>query len=186
MSVIRIASRYAKSLIELAGEQGKMDVVHADIQTLQAAAKNRDLYMLLKSPIVKADKKNAVLRAVFSGQLDKLTMSYVELLVNKGREQYLPEITAEFLTQYKLLKKITTVRVVTAETLSEGVVDDIRKKIVDSGVATPNVEINTAVDPDLIGGFVLDFDNKRYDASVAHKLDEMRDLFTKNLYVREF
>ncbi|MCK6630716.1 MAG: F0F1 ATP synthase subunit delta, partial [Anaerolineae bacterium] len=52
MSVIRIATRYAKSLIDLAIEQGKLEEVFADINMLKAATKNRDLYLLLKSPIV--------------------------------------------------------------------------------------------------------------------------------------
>jgi F-type H+-transporting ATPase subunit delta len=48
------------------------------------------------------------------------------------------------------------------------------------------LEIVTQVDPELIGGFVLQFDNKRYDASIAHKLDELRSAFSKNLYIKEF
>lgn len=186
MSVIRIATRYAKSLIELAIEQGKLEQVNADMGTLAAAVKNRDLYLFLKSPIIHADKKNAALGAIFKGNLDVLTMSYLELLVNKGRESFLPEISAEFTVQYKTLKKITTVTVISPEPLSDAVLSDLKKKLLTSGVTSENLEILTKVDPELIGGFVLEFDNKRYDASVAHKLDELKSQFSKNLYVKEF
>jgi len=107
MSVTRIATRYAKSLIELAIEQGKLEQVSADVNTLKAAAKNRDLYLFLKSPIIHADKKIAVLDAIFKGKVDDFTLSYLHLLVNKGREQYIPEIAAEYVSQYKVLKHIT-------------------------------------------------------------------------------
>ena len=186
MSVTRIATRYAKSLIELAITQGKLEQVSADVHSLKAAAQNRDLYLFLKSPIIHADKKNAALEAIFKGKVDSLTLSYLTLLVNKGREMYIPEIAAEFAEQYKLLKKITSVRIVTASPLSEEVLAELKKKLLASGITSENLDIETKVDPELIGGFVLEFDNKRYDASVAHKLDELRASFSKNLYVKEF
>ena len=186
MSVTRIATRYAKSLIDLAIDQKKLEEVYRDVDTLRSAVKNRDLYLMLKSPIVHNDKKNAALDAIFAGKLDALTMAYLHLLVNKNREMYLPEIAAEFVAQYKVLKKITTVRVTSATPLSDSVLDAIRKKLLASGVTTENLDIETAVDTTLIGGFVLQFDHKRYDASVAHKLDELNAEFLKNLYIKEF
>lgn len=186
MSVVRIATRYAKSLLELANEQGKLEAVHNDVLLLQSAAKNRDLYLLLKSPIIQADKKIAVMKALFGDKMDALTLAYVSLLANKGREGYLPEIATEFLSQYRSYKKITAVRIVTAEPIGEAVLSSIRSKIIASGAATPNLEVETATDASLVGGFVLEFDNKRYDASLAHQLDEMKDLFTQNLYIKEF
>jgi F-type H+-transporting ATPase subunit delta len=186
MSVTRIATRYAKSLIDLAVEQGKLEQVSADMNTLSAAVKNRDLYLFLKSPIIHADKKNAALDALFKGKIDSLTLAYLNLLVNKGREPYLPEIAAEFIAQYKTLKKITTVTVTSAEPLSEAVLNALKAKLLASDITSENLDVVTRVDPELLGGFVLEFDNKRYDASVAHKLDELRAQFSKNLFVREF
>ncbi len=186
MSVIRIATRYAKSLMELAEEQGSLEQVQADMQTLHAAAQSRDMHLFLKSPIIHADKKIAALKEMFQGKLSTLTMLYLQLLVNKGREGYLPEITAEFATQYKVLKKITSVTVTSAAPLSEAVLADLREKLLASGVTSENLDVTTKVDPELIGGFVLEFDNKRYDASIAHKLDTLKAQFSKNLYVKEF
>lgn len=186
MSVTRIATRYAKSLIELAVEQGKLPQVHADVNTLAEAVKNRDLYLLLKSPIISNDKKNAALNALFGGKFDTLTMAYLNLLVNKNRESYLTEIAAEFLTQYKVMQGITTVKVTTATPLTEDVLKDLKSKMLSSGVTNPHLEVEAVVNPDLIGGFVLEFDNKRYDASVANKLVELKSSFSKNLYIKEF
>ncbi len=186
MSVTRIATRYAKSLMDLAVEQGKLEVVQTDMQTLHTASQNRDLFLLMKSPIIHADKKIAVLDALFKGKLDPLTMLYLQLLVTKGREGYLPEISAEFASQYKVLNKITSVTVTSAAPLSEEVLNDLRKKLLASGVTSENLDVTTKVDPELIGGFVLEFDNKRYDTSIAHKLEVLKKQFTQNLYIKEF
>lgn len=186
MSVTKIATRYAKSILELSIEQGKLELVFNDMKTLQAAAKNRDLLLFLKSPVIHADKKIAALSAIFQGKLDSLTLAYINLLANKGREGYLPEITAQFIEQYKVLNKITSVKVTTATSMSDALLEDLRKKLIASGAATENIEIETIIDTALIGGFVLEFDNKRYDASVSHKLEELKSQFSKNLYIKEF
>ena len=186
MSVTRIATRYAKSLLDLAIERGQLEPVNEDMRELSRAVRNRDLLLLLKSPVVHADKKIAVLEAVFQGRIQPLTLAYMKLLTQKGREGYIPEITAEFVHQYKTLKHITTVRVTSAAPLSEAVLEDLRRHLVTSGATTEHLDIETRIDPKLVGGFVLEFDNKRYDASVAHKLEELKAQFTKNLYVKEF
>ncbi|MEQ1744966.1 MAG: ATP synthase F1 subunit delta [Saprospiraceae bacterium] len=185
MSVTRIATRYAKSLLELAIEQKSVEPVYADMDTLRSAVKHRELYMLLKSPIVHSDKKKAVLHALLEGKVSTLTLAYLDLLVNKGREMYIPEISAELVRQYKVLKRITSVRVISAIPLTDTVLDGLRKKLLDNGLTTENLEIETRVTPDLIGGFVLEFDNKRYDASVANKLAELKSEFMKNQYIKE-
>lgn len=186
MSVTRIATRYAKSLIELAIEQNKLEAVHEDVNTLLAATKNRDFYLLLKSPVIANDKKHAILDAIFNGKIDPLTMAYAKLLVSKNREAFLPEIAAEFVEQYKTFKHITSVRVITATPLDASVVDALRAQILASKLTHESLDIETKVDPSLVGGFVLEFDNKRYDASVAYKLDTLRNQFSKNLYIKEF
>lgn len=186
MSVTRIATRYAKSLIELAVEQGKLPQVSADVHSLATASKNRDLQLMLKSPIISADRKNAALNALFGKQMDSLTMAYLTLLVNKGREKYLPEIAVEFVSQYKNLQQITSVKVISAAPLSDDVINDLKSHLLSSGITHPNLEIETSIKPSLIGGFVLEFDSKRYDASVANKLAELKADFKKNLYIKEF
>ena len=73
MSVARIAYRYAKSLIDLAGEQGRVERVLEDVQAIEKALQNRDLYNLLKSPIVKHDKKQQIISLIFGDQFDELS-----------------------------------------------------------------------------------------------------------------
>ena len=171
----RVADRYAKSLLDLAVEQDQLDVIKGDVDNLVAMAGNRDLELLLESPVVKPSKKNAILAEL----LDKsgaaqLTKLFVKILIDKGREGDLIGILGAFKRQYKQLKAISTVKVTSATELTEASLAAITRGLIDSGKTETNVDIETEVDPALIGGFVLEFGGRVYDASVKHKLAEIR------------
>lgn len=183
MSVHRIASRYAKSLIELAIDQKKLDVVTEDVKQFKQLAKNRDLHLLLKSPIVHAAKKKQILKLIFGDKLDELFMAFLNILVTKGREAYLPEIADEYLLQYKRVKHISTVKLTTASPLTEELLKAIHDKLEASQATDEHVDLVSAVDPALIGGFVVEFEDKIYDASVKHKLAVLKKGFRENFYV---
>lgn len=185
MSVTRIASRYAKSLIDLAVEKNKLERVTEDVTSFKEVTKVRDFYLLLKSPIIKGDKKWAIIQKLFGGKYDELTMAFLKILIQKGREMYLPEIAHEYSEQYKVIKKITIVTVTSAKPLSKEVLDAIRQKLLKSSSTSDNIEIITKVDPTLIGGFILEYDDKLFDNSVVHKLDLLKKEFKDNLYVSQ-
>ncbi len=183
MSVIRIAGRYAKSLIDLAVEQNKLDKIKLDIDLFHSACKNRELLLLLKSPIVHGSKKHSILKAIFAGKVDDLTLSFFNILVTKGRESYLPEISEEFLNQYRQIKSISVVKLSTAVPMDETTLDALRKKLVASPTTQKTIELVTVVKPGILGGFQLEFDNKLYDASLQHRLEEMRKTIEKRQFV---
>ncbi|MCC6722973.1 MAG: ATP synthase F1 subunit delta [Saprospiraceae bacterium] len=185
MSVQRIASRYAKSLIDLSQERGKLDRVLEDVQSFKEVAKNRDFALLLKSPVVKADTKEKVFNQLFAGKYDEITMAFLRILLKKGRESQLIDIANEFVLQYKHINHVSTVKLVTAAPMSEAMVKEIHAKLVASSNTEQNVELVTEVNPDIIGGFMLQFDDKLYDASVVHKLEQMKKNFKGNLYISQ-
>ncbi|MDX1943221.1 MAG: ATP synthase F1 subunit delta [Saprospiraceae bacterium] len=185
MSVARIAHRYAKSLVDLAIERDKLDRVLEDVQSFKEAAKNRDFYLLMKSPVIHHAKKQQVIEALFKGKYDELTMAFLQILIKKGREGYLPEIANEFIHEYKKYKHITTVRLTTATPLSEAAVKLIHDKLEASKETDSQVQMETVVDEHLIGGFTLEFDGKVYDASVKSKLEDLKKEFEDNLYISQ-
>lgn len=183
MSVQRIAARYATSLIELAKEQNKLEAVTEDMKTLKAMIANRDLLLLLKSPVVPASKKKAVFKLLFEGKLDEMTSAFIDILTTKAREAYLPEVVDDYMVQYRRLKHISTVKLTTAIPLKEGVVEEVREKLKSSGVTSNSMEFTLEVDPALIGGFVLELEDKVYDASLLDKIKGLRRQFRENLYI---
>ena len=94
----------------------------------------------------------------------------------------LPEIADEFINQYREMKGISIVNVVSAEPLSEETMNAIRKKLTDSKLTRGSIEFRTSVDKELIGGFVITFEDKLYDASVKNQLNELRKQFSSKDY----
>lgn len=181
----RLASRYAKSLIDIAQEQNVLEDVLDDIELLQQICNsNHDFVLMLKSPVVKADKKTAILRMLLEGKVQPVTLGFVNLLISKGREFYLPEIVEAFTEQYKELKHIKTVNLTTAVAIDENVKKVIFDKVT-AAIQDGHVELNTLVDESLIGGFTLEVGDKLFDASVKRDLTDIRNQFTKNLYIAD-
>ena len=179
MSVQRIASRYAKSLMDLAVEQNKLERILEDVQSFNEATAVRDFYLMLKSPIINAIKKESIIKEIFGGKYDELTMAFLILIVKKGREPHLPEIAEEFIAQYRQMKGISSVKLITASPINNQLLESIKSKLMESAETAATVEITTEVDPEIIGGFVVEFEDKVYDASIAHKLEVLKKEFTK-------
>ena len=182
MSSYRIASRYAKSLIDLAIEQDKLDKVLEDVNGFVKVADNRDFSLLLKSPIVKPDKKEKIFDAIFKDKIDPLTYSFFQIILRKGRESQLHEIAQEFINQYREIKGISIVNITSAEPLNTETLESIRQKLVNSKLTHHNIQFTTKEDKSLIGGFVISFEDKLYDASIKHQLDELRKEFSTKDY----
>jgi F-type H+-transporting ATPase subunit delta len=179
----RLATRYAKSLLDLAIERGQLEEVYADMQWLQAACKsNRDLVNLLKSPVISGDKKIKILDAVAGGKLNSLTSAFNGLLTRKTRESNLPEIAAAFITQYKEYKSIHTVKLTTASPASEELKSAIINQVKKTG-GYENIELEEKVDNGIIGGFVLQIGDKLIDASISYDLKAIAKQFENNDFV---
>jgi F-type H+-transporting ATPase subunit delta len=179
----RLASRYAKALLDLAVEQHAVDSTLQDIRLLDAVSKqSREFTNMLRSPIINAAKKQEIVAAVLSGKMSALTDGFIKLLVSKGREANLPEIAESFMTQYKVMKNIKTVKLTTATPLSDTVKQNIIKNVVAS-VHNGEIEVTEVVDPNIIGGFILQMDDKLVDASVRRDLNDVKTQFQKNIYV---
>ena len=180
----RLASRYAKSLIDLSVERNQLELVYADMKYLQAVCKaSSDFVNFLISPIIKADKKEAIITAVTNGNIGELTTAFIKLLVVKGREADLYEIANAFINQYNEIKGIHTVKLTTAVAISDTLKQSIETKV-NNTYSSGSVELETAVNDKLIGGFILEFDNKLVDASILRDLKDVKKQFMRNDYVQ--
>ncbi len=184
MSGIRIASRYAKSLLDLCIEKGQLDAAQADMVMLKGIMdESRDLRLMLSSPVVKADKKIDILQMLFDGKLNAITMAFITLLTRKGREGYLPEIVTSFLNQLRKHQGITVAEVTSAVALDAG----SRAKMMESAtkMAGGKVELVEKVDATLIGGFILKVGDKQIDSAIANRIKALKREFAENPYIAE-
>ncbi|WP_460622398.1 ATP synthase F1 subunit delta [Hymenobacter tenuis] len=182
MSEIRVASRYAKSLLDLAQERGELEVVKQDMDLFsKTLEENRDLRLLLRNPIVKHDKKLAILRAIFNGKVSAMTEKFFSIVTQHSRESALEFIGSEFLTQYNSLRGMQVAEVTTAMPLSAELRAQLQQMVrQQSGLA--DVSLTEKVDASLIGGFVLRIGDRLIDDSVSYRLRKLRNEFSKNPY----
>lgn len=179
----RLASRYAKSLLDLAIERNELEVVYKDMQYLQALCKqSREVVTLLRSPVITPDKKLTVLTALTKDKISASTSAFLRLLVNKTREESLPEIITAFISQYKKYKNIHVIRLTTAMPAS----DELKKQIVEkvkSQTKMEHIELVEDVQPDIIGGFLLEVGDTLVDASISYDLKAIRSQFLNNDFI---
>lgn len=178
-----VASRYAKSLIDLSVEHKQLDETRNDMKLVkQVCDENHDFVVLLNSPIVKTDKKIEVLNAVFGGKISKLSLSFLNLLSNKRRESYIPEIAVAYDEQFKNTKHITTAVITTATGLDSNLKSRVLE-IVKQSAGAGEVELVEKVDAEILGGFVLSISDKQLDQSVKRKLNDLRKNLLSNKYI---
>lgn len=181
-----VASRYVKSLLGLAVEKGALDQVHADMQLFtKVCESNRDFLLMLRSPVIKHDKKNEVLKKLFQGKVNALTYAIFDIITRKNREPLLPEIAATFHHAYNVYKGIGEASVTTATPLDKelrGEIEAIARKI----SAKSQMELHEKVDPEMIGGFVLKVGDQQIDSSLKNKLNALKIKFSNNPYIKEY
>ncbi len=177
-----VASRYAKSLIDLAVETKQLEEVRADMKLIKSVCEgNREFVTLLESPVVKTDKKMSIFKEIFADKISVTTLTFLNLIATKRREGYIDNIAYAFDEQYKIHKNITSAEVTSAAPLDE--TNKAQILAIVSKTASGQVELIEKVDKSLIGGFILTVDGKRVDTSVKRKLNDLRKNFSGNVYV---
>jgi F-type H+-transporting ATPase subunit delta len=182
MSVRRVASRYARALVDLALEQDNLEQVKGDVDTFRGLLQNRDFELMLRSPVIANSKKKSILKQLLEGKVEDLSMKFFSLLVDKERDTIIPEILTEFMEYYREVKHISKLKVTSVQPLKAENLQDIIKHLQEKELIEEHVEVETEIDPGLIGGFILEFDDNIYDASVSNQLTELKREFEENLY----
>jgi F-type H+-transporting ATPase subunit delta len=178
-----VASRYAKSLIDLSVEKKQLEETRDDMKLVkQVCDENHALVVLLNSPIVKTDKKLAILNEIFEKKISKLSLSFLVLLCKKRREAFIPEIALAYDEQYRTKKNITTAIIKTASELDAKTKKRVLE-IVKQTSGDGEIELIEKVDEAIIGGFVLSISDKQLDQSVKSKLNDLRKNLLNNKYI---
>ncbi len=179
MSEIQVASRYAKSLIDLAGEQNAVEDVKKDIELfLETCRENPQLQAILKNPIISLDKKANILDGLFAGKVNVMILSYFKIVIRKGRSEILFATAKEFVNQYNVLKNVVKATVTSASPLSQENIRQIEDVVKQS--TKGEVILTTVVDHKRIGGFILKVGDKQFDTSISSKLNKLKKEFEQN------
>ncbi|NND94889.1 MAG: ATP synthase F1 subunit delta [Flavobacteriales bacterium] len=186
MKETRVASRYAKSLIELAQDEGKLEMVHDDMALIRKTVdENRELGLLLDSPIIKSDKKQTILHEIFSEKIGEMSHKFIDILVSKNREHLIDDVAEEVEQQYLLIKGVVQAKVISAIPLTGNEREEVLR-VVRELDGRKSVQLTELIDDSIIGGFVITVGDKQIDQSVSGRLEKYRQQFSKNQYIADF
>ena len=177
----RVASRYARSMFNLANEQGCLVEAFEEMKLIsETFESSRELQLLLDSPIIKVDKKIEIINSIFKGKLSKLTFNFISIIIKKRREGHLCDIIRSFQTQYRQENNIVTAEVTSANGLDDKMRSAVLRLVQDS--LNSEVELIEKLNPDLIGGMILRIGDKQYDGSLQRSLNDLRKEFKIKQY----
>ena len=185
MRQTKVAQRYSKALFDLALETGKLEEVKNDLDLIKGIG-HKELSILLVSPVVSGDKKTAIFDAIFSKHVQPLTVSFFKLVFTKGRSVAIDEILEAYASKYREHKGIKVVELTTAIVATDEVRNTVREQLKGNRfLQDKTIELKEKVDASIIGGMILQVDDKLFDASIKHDLQHIKRQFIKNMYVSE-
>lgn len=172
----KITNRYAKALLDLAISENQLDVIVNDLEFVKKSILSlRELSLLIKSPIVKRDKKRKIFNELFKDKISETALKFCELIINRQRSELLLDIIQRFLELKDEYLNIKSVSVKSAIELDEIQLNELRTVL--EKKLGKQVHINLTIDKNLIGGFIVQIDDTVIDASLKHQLELLRKKF---------
>jgi F-type H+-transporting ATPase subunit delta len=167
-----IAEVYARSLFEVAQESDKLDEIHEELgQFADALSESRELQMFLFSPYFSSEEKKEGIGKIIEGGNENF-VRFLELLAERHRVPAVFRIRREFDRKWAEAHKLLSVTITSAVELDDDIQKDLREKIEQETGRT--VEFDAKVDPEVLGGLVLQVGNFVMDASVRSRLEKLR------------
>ena len=167
MDIGVISVRYARALLKSAIDAKAEDAVYTEMQQL---AKSYADVPQLRSMLSKAEKETLLLTAV-GKKPSPLAKAFIALVLKEDRESVMQFIAHSYVTLYRQQKNVIRGRLITATAVTPATEQKMRQMVESKTNGT--VEFETEVNPDIIGGFILEYDTYRMDASVKSKLNSI-------------
>lgn len=171
----KASKRYAKALLDLADEQGNLDIVTSEMDTLSSMlSESKELRLAVSLPVLNAEKRIALVDGIATAaKFSDTTRNFLFLLAQNKRLNLLVEIVVLFKQMVKDKKGICDITVVSAVPLTSSLKKDLGTQF--KQTAGSDVIINERVDASIIGGLVITYGSKQFDDSVKTKLERLKN-----------
>jgi F-type H+-transporting ATPase subunit delta len=174
MIATRIVRRYAAALFRAAQKDGLIDAVESDLGLVSFVFENSpDMWGAIRSPVVSADKKHQILRDVLSGRVHPVTLNYLDLLVDKRREEAIAHTQEEYITLANEARGLVEADVTTAVALEPEDEARLRDKL--GQVTGKNVRLRKVVDSEIVGGVTVRIGDRVIDGSIRGRLAALKE-----------
>ena len=178
MDIGVISVRYARALLKSATDARIEDAVYAEMQQLaKSYIEVPQLRFTIDNPMLSKDKKEMLLPTAVGSKPSDLTKTFIQLVLKEDRENVMQFIANSYVTLYRQQKNVIRGRLITAAAVSTATEQKMRQMV--EGKTNGTVEFESEVDPDIIGGFILEYDTYRMDASVKTKLNSILTQLSK-------
>ena len=168
-----IPKRYAKALYKFALEKGETKRIYElSKRVIEAFRQNPDLQKVLSNPFIADDDKEKLLLTA-AGEKDEIFKQFVDLILAQKRVEFANAMMLAYRDIYRKENNIAQAKITTAVKLDDERMNKLRKLVSDA-FKDATLEFSEAVDPSLIGGFVIDVDSVRMDASLSNELEQLR------------
>lgn len=168
-----ISSRYAKALFDLAIESNKIDEFENQVRIVYEILKTEKEFMqILQHPQIEVDEKIKILQKAFKSNILNEIMGLLTLIIQKNRQEHLLEVLNIFLDEVKKYKGIVTATVISAVPLNNEQINMIKVKLISN--LKKQIQIETQVDPSIIGGLKIRVGDSILDASIEGKLHSLK------------
>ncbi len=179
MDSSRISIRYAKAAYEFALERGEDKRLYEEMKVLEMSFSSlRVMHRILQDPTVKAAEKMKILITAAGNDVSESYRKLLELVIGNKRESYMFSIALMFQKWYRKQKGIVITKLITTEPVSDEVKQEIVRVVADE--IHKDVDLVAITDPDIIGGFVLEMEDKRLDTSIRYQLNQLKQKFINN------
>ena len=165
-----ISVRYARALLKAGTEAKLEDKVYAEMQTLsESYMKVPELRFTIDNPMLSKEKKEKLLTVASGNNPSDLTKAFIKLVLKGDREGMMQFIANSYITLYRKQKNLVRAKLLTATAVTPAIEQKLRKLV--ESKTSGAVEFETETNPDIIGGFILEYDTYRLDLSVKTRLN---------------
>jgi len=169
---------YAEALFQVARAEETLDRVEEELTRLSRSLdSNAELREFLSNPQISSDGKKSALFQIFGGKVSPITLHWMNMVVDQGRQRRLPALIEAFLTLTEDARDKVTAEVITSIPLSEDLTKRLEQEL--SKVTKKRVFLKPMVDDSILGGVIVKIENKVIDGSVKHRLEEIKNEMIK-------
>lgn len=173
-----IAKKYANALFEMAKETNCVQKANEDLVfVVETITTNDELKKFIYSPLIKKEDKKDVLERLFSMHIDKVCLDFLKMLADSNRIDVIQEILNQFTIifdeEHNIVKPVITSAIQLNDEQKQSIVSKLQNKL------SKNVEPEFVIDSNIIGGLIIDIDDRTMDFSLKSKFDNMHKQLTK-------
>lgn len=169
-----IPQRYAKALYKFADENNSTAKVYDEMkEVISSFENNPELQKVVSNPYISKEDKSELLISAAGKDVEEGYRSFVKLILESGREEYAFRMALAYRQIYRKANNISQVEIITATELGEVELSKLRG-LVQKSCVNRTLEFKYKVNPALIGGFVINLDSERLDASLSNEIEKLR------------